>query len=176
MRLQPRTQWICDTCGQPILKPEEGMLECRMEKDGTGRYRSLDFRLVHHVSYSPRNPHRPEGRKYEHESCYQHSGGSSWHLHHVIAPDGIARLLGLLDVGPELDPDYSGPEVVSIREWVELFRRLTIPFYEEARLYWRQAKADGWFDGANEVSLYSPQFLQDIIKEFAPKEEPPFRR
>jgi hypothetical protein len=36
---------------------------------------------------------------------------------------------------------------------VEFTRRLTVPYYEEAQLYWNQAEQDGLFDGANEISL-----------------------
>ena len=45
-------------------------------------------------------------------------------------------------------------------------RRLTIPYYEEARLYWSRAEADGFFDGANEVWLYMPHNLEALIERY----------
>ena len=49
---------------------------------------------------------------------------------------------------------------------MELVRRLTIPHYEEARLYWDKAKQNGFFEGANEIWVYLPNNLRDLIQEY----------
>jgi hypothetical protein len=46
-------------------------------------------------------------------------------------------------------------------------RRLFVPYYEEARRYWDQAKADDYFDDPNEVWLYLPATSQAIIVRYA---------
>lgn len=50
MDMKPLEQFLCDECGQPIEKPEQGWLEWLVideQKQG--------FRIVHHKSYSPRS-------------------------------------------------------------------------------------------------------------------------
>lgn len=58
------------------------------------------------------------------------------------------------------------PNTYNFRKWVTLVRRLQTPYYEEARLYFKRAKMDGLFDGANEIVLYSEQFLRSIINRY----------
>lgn len=114
------------------------------------------FRLCHHKSYSPL-----EGGK----GCYQSDGLPGMHLHHVL-DNRMPFLLHFLDLGDFHQPDFKGPRVADVREWVEFTRRLTIPYYEEARLYWNKAIDAGYFDGANEIKIYTEDFLKGLIDEF----------
>ncbi len=53
--------------------------------------------------------------------------------------------------------------------WVrnaETFRRLFVPYYEEARLYFDAAKADGIFGDVNEVWPYLDSTLQRNIADY----------
>ena len=77
----------------------------------------------------------------------------------------------MIDRGPDAEPVFTGPHVVNLRDWVELVRRLALPYYEEARLYWKQAQAAGWFDDGNEFYAYSQDVLQRIIEEFGKSED-----
>lgn len=74
-----------------------------------------------------------------------------------------------LDPGQHHEPKFAGPHVKDVREWVELARRLTIPYYEQARLYWSRAEADGFLADENEISIYSEVVLKDLIKEYGPE-------
>lgn len=78
----------------------------------------------------------------------------------------MAELLRFVDVGEYHEPDFAGPHVTDLREWTELVRRLSIPHYEEARLYWSRARSDGYFDGANEIIIYSEGFLKGMIEKY----------
>ncbi|MFT4565677.1 MAG: hypothetical protein ACI9FN_000630 [Saprospiraceae bacterium] len=89
------------------------------------------------------------------------------HLKHFIGVAKINNLLSFIDVGPYHEPEYHGPSVKDLREYTEIIRRLNIPFYEEARLYWNDAISDGFFDGANEGLIYSPDFLETLIKKYS---------
>ena len=76
----------------------------------------------------------------------------------------MANTIALLDPGTAIQPDFDEPDVRDVREWVELFRRLHLPNYEEARLKWSLARAEGYFADANQVSAYTQEALQEIIK------------
>lgn len=71
-----------------------------------------------------------------------------------------------LDPGSRHTPEYLGPKLRDLREWVELYRRLHIPYYEEAREYWDRADERGYFDGANELWTYLPDNLKRLIEQF----------
>jgi len=76
-------------------------------------------------------------------------------------------MLAFLDVGPHHQAEYGGPEVRSVRELTELFRRLHLPYYEEARLHWDKADSDGFFEGANEHWIYLPATLKRLIEKYS---------
>jgi len=70
-------------------------------------------------------------------------------------------------MGPYLDPDGENvPRVSDLREFTELARRLFLPYYEEARLYWPLAVEDGYFLGVNEVSMYLPDTLKSLVSRY----------
>lgn len=158
MRLEPLHQWICDECEELIAEPRHGYLEwLAVEED---RFKAHGFRIVHH---SPRSPRRPDGNCYRYKS---HRGRRDMSLDTYIGSNGVPGLLMLLDPGPRHLPEFTGPGVRDVREWVELFRRLHIPYYEEARLYWDRAEKDGYFDGANELCMYLPDNLKQLIERY----------
>jgi len=175
MRLKPREQWICDDCGQVIEHATQGMVEWLHEDDEHDNRKHYGWRIVHHTPASPRNPYRPKRAKLNSECCYKYSHvphSCSTHLDDFVGPDGLPRILGMIDRGPLIDKPHDVPHVRNLQEWAEFVRRLALPFYEEARLYWKQAEAAGRLDGErNHVYLYSQEFLRSIIDEFAPKSD-----
>ena len=85
-------------------------------------------------------------------------------LDSLLDSDGLARLLLFLDV------DYQNcPAQVSHREIAELCRRLMLPYYEEARLYWSTATKDGFFNNKSPASAYLEATLRSMIEEYGPK-------
>jgi len=162
MKLEPLKQWICDECGEVIDKPEHGWLEWL--QDSTTR-KHKGFRIVHHKAYSPR---KPDG------SCYLYESKSEarpdklldMHLDKVTGDAAMPFLLMFVAPMPHLRGGGGAWGVKGMKGWGELARRLTIPYYEEARLYWNMAKADGFFDGANEIWPYLPDVLKEIIRRY----------
>jgi hypothetical protein len=69
-----------------------------------------------------------------------------------------------LDVGEWHEEDYAGPDVSNLRQWTTLFRRVHVPYYEEARNYTEELR-DERSGGANEIYLYLPETLRRIIEE-----------
>lgn len=147
--MKPLEQFICDTCHSLIEKPEDGWLEWL--DDNTAGVHS--FRIVHH---------KP--------TCHQHTADRNVkdnHLNYFAGSENLPNLYKFLDPGyrynRDLQPVANG---LQIAEFTELLRRLTIPHYEEARLYFDQAEQDGLFDGANEVSPYKQDILKQIIHNY----------
>jgi hypothetical protein len=138
--LKSLEQWICDRCGQVIEEPNQGSVEWI---DDSKTHKASGFKIVHQSSYAP----------HDNGECYHysdHPGRLEDRLEEFIGQNGMVMLLSFLDIGPYLEADYQGPRVKDMREFVEFTRRLTVPYYEEARLYWNQAEQDGLFDGADE--------------------------
>lgn len=154
MRLRPLEQFVCDTCGEIIDTPEQGYIEWLDDKKA-GR-----FNIVHH---SLRSPLKPSRSCYQHENAY---GRSDSALQDFLGSRGVVEMLSFIDVGHYHRPEYHGPDVADLREWTEVARRLFIPHYEEARLYWDRALADGFFEGANELWPYLPETLQKLIEQY----------
>jgi hypothetical protein len=156
MRLKPLEQFICDYCHEVINNVEEGWVEWLTEITENG-FRNYGFKIVHHALYSTRGA---RGHCYHYEDNPKRS---DHYLHQFIQQH---RLLRFLDEGPYHEPDYKGPSVENLREYVELLRRLTIPYYEEARLYWHEAMEFGFFEGENPISLYDPNTMKRLIMSF----------
>lgn len=153
MKLVPLKQWICDTCGEVIERPNEGYVQF-IDSDNDGKYD--DFVIVHHAAYSPLK---------RNNKCYK-NGYSDLDLSSFLGTDGLSRLIGLVDPGEFYYPNLLLPKTSNFRKWITLVRRLQTPYYEEARFYFKQAKADGWFDGISEDAPYKEDFLYRIIQKY----------
>lgn len=156
MKLKPLEQWICDECGELIASPGDGYVEWISERLGDAH----GFRIVHHA---PRSPLRPDG------NCYQYTGmpgRKDLPLTYFVGEEGIILLLSLVDPGEHCLKEYHGSLVTDLRGWTDLFRRLHVPYYEEARQYWARAEADGFFGDRNEVSIYLPSTLKELIEQY----------
>ncbi len=145
LNLVPLEQWVCDTCGE-LIRDVEGAYVRFARVDGVAR----DFRIVHHNPASP----RPGG-------CYGPDELSDLPMSRLQGDDGLAVLLGLLEPGPALLPGVRA-DVVS---WAELFRRVRLPRYEEARQLFAAGEGAGvWPDGRHESSAYSQEALAQILE------------
>jgi len=152
--LEPLTQFICDTCSEVIESPDNGWIEWLSHYDETqNKIVSRDFRICHHRT-----------------ACQKHSNHihcSDLPLREFVGERAAVQLARFLDVGPYHDPDYSGgPELENMRDFTELMRRLTIPYYEEARQWWREAITDDYFADANEIYIYLPKNLRRMIEHY----------
>ena len=159
MRLKPLKQWICDKCGEVIEGVEQGWLEWLVSKDRP--LRNFGFRIVHQGEYSPR---KPQGTCYFYDHWHGPELYASSNLDDFAGDNAIPALLWFIDRGPLLDKDKAGPMLRDEREWAELVRRLTIPYYEEARFYLRDAYNDGELEGLDANVLYHPNTLKWIVK------------
>lgn len=154
--MEPLRQWICDVCGKVIEKPEDGYVVWGENEQG-----QIDkIRILH------KNNHVDEHVT----GCdHDHRYSMSLPLESFLGDNGKVRLLSLIDPGPDFRAKYQ-EHIADIRLFLEFFRRVQLPYYEEARLYWGKARADGFFDGANEIWTYLPRNLKMLIEEYSDNE------
>ena len=150
--MEPLKQWICDVCGEIIEKPEDGYVVW-----GTDQEDKLDKMLILH-----KNNRHKDGTK---TGCDREKMKytSLLPLSSFLGDDGKVLFLSLVDAGPYHCPEYKN-NVADVRLLLEVYRRLQIPYYEEARLYWDRAMEDGYFQEANEVWMYLPETLRRLIE------------
>jgi hypothetical protein len=94
-------------------------------------------------------------------------GCSDVNLSDFLGEIGIINLLCMIDPGPYHSRVFKGPSIKDFREFVEIARRLTIPYYEEARQWWIEATNDGYFSGSNEIYIYLPKSLKQMIEHYS---------
>lgn len=162
--LRPLEQFICDECGDIINTPKEGYVEWESERLPDGREYCHGFRIVHAYFASPKKDRHGEG-------CYRY-GNSEHRLD--IDLDFFLRnvhqeMFSMLDLGIYHDPEnHRGSSIQDYREFVDFYKRLTIPYYEEARMYITQALQDGFIGGdENELYLYTPELLERIVRQYS---------
>ena len=164
-KLKPLKQWYCDTCGEIIEQPEHGYLEWRDKMAGSGENRQrimYGFRIVHHFPHSPYKDSRSEN------GCYYVNSEREGDLDlpAFLGTRELIEAANWIDLGSAWYSEYRGPEVEDLREWAVIFRRLHLPYYEEARFYLEQAKSGTQFGDNNEVSFYLPETLKEIIEYY----------
>jgi hypothetical protein len=157
LNLVPLKQWICDTCHEIIKQPEHGYVEYKMDRDSLLYH---GFRIVHHA---PHSPYRKDGA-----NCYYSNNerGGDMALTDCLGAHGLVLLTSWIDPGKEFTRKFEKPGVKDLREWVVLMRRLHVPYYEEARFFFGQAHSDGNMGNSNQVYFYSPEGLQEMLREY----------
>ena len=157
-QLRPLEQWVCDECGEIIQEPKHGYVEWLSGfATGEGPH---GFRIVHHA---PRSPQQPHG------NCYRYSrspGRQDLPVTDFLGESGIPLILSLIDVGRYHDPDRKARPAKDAREWADLYRRLHLPYFEEARRHWDRASRDGYFAEANELWVYMPNNMRARIEHY----------
>lgn len=146
-KMKPLEEWTCDTCRQ-VVSSSDGALEW-LSPSGKGPH---SFRIVHNSD-----------RCYRHTNAYDRADIP---LSEFLGAKGLQNFLSMLSVGPILDPKEKGEPIPHIPSFVDTVRRLQIPFYEEARHYFSEATADGYFTDQNEVSIFLPGTCEAIIRRY----------
>lgn len=141
-------KWYCDTCGEAITDPGMSLVVWREDADGP----AYDFRLVHKST---------NGRTCD--PGFKAGYGSNIELRHYLGPDGVAWLLSHLSSGPlKTSSEGSSSRTVEANGFVDMFRRLQTPYYEEARRHFGCEAVQQEYADANEVLPYLPKSLQHI--------------
>lgn len=147
-RLTPLEQFFCDACSKVIETPVDGLLTWRLGYEE----KAAEFAIVH----NPKRSTRPKGCAVpgervlksvsldwvaapnlppEHPLLDDYDGDDDEVIQEWLGAQRRANGLSYL-IGEFLDPFRSRePRVESISEFTEILRRLHIPYYEEARVY-----------------------------------------
>lgn len=151
----PLETWVCDECGDEISEVSEGTVIWK--SDAQDEHRAYDFRIVHKNLGAAR-----EGCDPGNKAGYQ----SNLDIAEFIGDGGVAHLLAFLSIGPLRQPSGDGyfPRVKDLDEFVDLFRRLQTPWYEEARRRFDDQEVQYRLSDANEVYPYLPVTLERVAK------------
>lgn len=137
------THWECDKCGAPVTAADGYVVWDRIGDDDYS-----EFSIIHQ------------------SKCDDDTCNSSLPLADFLGADGAARLTSFLSLGPViLTHSSSGGDRLpkhSLTGWVDFFRRVQIPGYEEARKNLRDIRTAETLSDWNEVAPYTAVALQDI--------------
>ncbi|MDD4456999.1 MAG: hypothetical protein PHC98_05350 [Syntrophotalea acetylenica] len=142
--LKPLQQWYCDVCGEIIEKPSDGYVIWKRGAD----LKSSDFKIIH------------QGK------CDLNSHIASSALSDFLGQDGMAYLTSFLSHGP-VRVRLSGPsscEIKDMDEFTDFFRRLQLPYYEEARRRFSAPKVLERLSDWNEIAPYFPDEMKKTIE------------
>ena len=152
--MEPLKQFICDKCGEIIEKPEDGYVIWREDTN-----RQLSNILIVHHNYR-------DDYGIAHDCDNNHTMYPlSLPLVSFLGSDGLVNILSMVDPGPNFIPEYRDL-IGNKREFMEFVRRVQIPYYEEARIYWDKAQSEGFFVDANEDWTYLPDTLKELIARY----------
>ncbi|MBA7711237.1 hypothetical protein ES703_120192 [subsurface metagenome] len=150
MKIIPLKQWICDSCGKIIKKPKDGWYEWYSDNK-TALH--TGFRIVHH---------RPNCM-YDDKALHQQNRSEhSLPLSYVVGSAGRSAGLGYFLFSIVLAEKKEVYKLADIEEYIEIIRRLYLPYWEEARLYWDNALKYGFHDGCD----FSEDMLLSIIMKY----------
>lgn len=146
---QPLTVWQCDKC-RGAVDAQNGWVEWEAGSDFGPR----DFHIVHNDRH-----------------CYFHDASpfrKDCHIQDFLGAKGAYNLQTLVQPAPFFVDNFAGGNWLApdLRGFYELYRRLQVPYYEEARPYFREAYRDGEMDGANETTISSPVFCKKIYETY----------
>jgi hypothetical protein len=142
------TSWRCDSYAEAITDPTMAFVAWR----STDR-QFQDFQLVHKsVDGRTCDPGVEAGFR------------ESLDLDAFLGLVGLVRLLARLSAGPVRNyPGYN--RVRDLDQYVDLFRRVQAPSYEEARPYIGDEETHHLFGDPNEISPYVPDILEYVARQ-----------
>ncbi|WP_293932987.1 hypothetical protein [Iodobacter sp.] len=146
MMLKPLQEWICDSCGKTITSPDEGYVIWQHDSN----QHDFDFRIIHKFVCEP--PSYP----------------SSVPLKDFLGTKGSTYLLSFISLGKiKARGQYRNYcHVLNFDEFVDLYRRVQIPYYEEARTKFNNPQLLADMEDASEVHPYQEDVLKQIIEKY----------
>jgi hypothetical protein len=143
---EPLTRWYCDVCGQVIEDANDGYVIWRSDEDG----REFDFKIIHR------------------SQCDNFILPSSLPLGSFLGIDGISTLLSFLSLGT-IRKNANQESLCKVKdndEFVDFFRRVQTPYYEEARKRFNNYDLLQDLADDSEVQPYLTDKLHDIINKY----------
>lgn len=141
--LQPLQQWYCDECFEVIEQATEGYVVWNSDEEG----RNYGFKVIHKVK------------------CDNHELPRSSALEDFLGADGQNKLLSMLSYGIIARLRSGCPteqRIADIDSFVDLFRRMQVPYYEEARQRMLDPRNLDEWSGVNEIYPYQVFVLREV--------------
>lgn len=138
------TSWRCDACATPVTA-DGGVLAYLTQ--GRPPFASGRFRILH----------APCGMAEDAELV-------TVRLSACLDRDGLSLMLAFLSAGPGRR-DETGPTVDDVDEFVDVIRRLHVPFYEPARLRFGEPQVQRTLRRADRASPYQSAALRSLVQE-----------
>lgn len=136
--------WYCDVCGEKVTI-DNGYVVWNPHGHDALNDGDIGFKIIH------------QGK------CDLGTENASLALDFFVNEDGLARLTSLLSYGEFNRLDESEePKIGNIREFIDFFRRLQIPNYEEARRNFKNQDVIEMMYGANEIFPYTQEVLNEV--------------
>jgi len=142
--IKPFQHWYCDVCGEIIEDPAKGYVIWKSDGDG----RATQFTVIHQ------------------KKCDDKTFHSSAALNDFLGDQGLARLTAFLSYGPIISDrtEARSKGVENIDEFIDFFRRMQIPYYEEARQKFGEPEVQERLSDYNEIAPYFPSTLREVIE------------
>ena len=139
---KPLTTWRCDVCSEIIDSPESGYVIWKSDPN----LLSHAFKVIHKRKCDLKDHH------------------SSAALSDFLGEKGLSYLLSKLSLGPikKSQGQPSACQVADMDEFVDFFRRVQTPFYEQARIKFGDEQVKEDFSDSNELYPYLPEILKGI--------------
>ena len=144
----PLSVWYCDTCDEPIRDTATGNVVWRSDDNWEMR----DFRVVH------KNLADERPRRCDPNGDWEYS----FELSYVLGVEGQVVLTAMLSAGPLKGRKRQVGHVADLDEFVDLYRRMHLPYYEQARRHFDDGGVREWLTGASEDAPYMPDMLERI--------------
>jgi hypothetical protein len=142
------SSWYCDACGELINDPDLGLVLSKIDRE-TGRHA---FRVVHKSI----KPHTCDPGPGEYDESVEISA--------YLGPDGVASLLAELSGGPLAPSLPAGLRVADLDGFVDVFRRMQTPYYEEARRRFKDPSVRHALAGMGPI-IYTAAYLRRIADD-----------
>jgi hypothetical protein len=147
---QPPAEWYCDRCRNVITDPNMSLVVWGVDD----QLRDGGYLVVHKGRCDPGS--RPEANGAD-------AYGYSMDISMFLGPAGQAYLLSMLSAGPmHLSRGIEGIEPRDRHQYVDLFRRMQTPWYEQARRHFNCPPVVEDFGDVNELYPYIPRNLERI--------------
>lgn len=129
----PLGLWYCDVCGNLIEPPQKAYVIWKSK----GKV-AKDFKIIHQ------------------NQCDLHDHNASIPLDNLLGLDGLTYLLAFLSVGPIHHNSTTSrePQIEDFEAYVDLVRRVQIPYYEQARRRFRDRRILENFYDSSEAASY----------------------
>lgn len=145
--------WICDSCGERIIKIEDGWVEWISYQDEAGNWKRRNLRLVHHFPASPRTGEFKCQFNQKAEFAKDKGIVGDLSLEHFLGHGGLMTLLSFLD-----------EDGTANKEILEMIKRLHVPGYEIARIHMEQAIGSGAVETNTHPGYPSPNEIKRILE------------